>query len=222
MADYEAQTREAWQRANTFPTNKEDVYPEHTVVQEFDSFKDKFILEYGCGGGSDAISFLKRGNRVVATDIVAANVAVTKRNIALHNLSRFATVLHLEHSYPLPFESEMFDVVSSHGVIHHIVDGPEVIKEFARVLRHSGLCYIMLYTEYMYEHFKDTIDQLVAQRGITKEEAFCWCSDGEGTPYAIPYTEESGTTMLEAAGLKVLQAPLWLNEQFRTFKAIKL
>ena len=80
----------------------------------------------------------------------------------------------------------------------------------------------MLYTEYMYAYFKDTIDQLVNTRGITKEEAFCWCSDGEGTPYAIPYTEESGTAMLESAGLKVLQAPLWLNDHFRTFKAIKL
>jgi cyclopropane fatty-acyl-phospholipid synthase-like methyltransferase len=220
--DYEAQTREAWSRASTFPTNKEEVYAEHGIVQEFDLIHGKTVLEYGCGAGSDAISYLKRGNQVVAVDIIPENIEKTKANIALHNLSRSASVIKLDVSHPIPFGTEIFDVVSSHGVIHHIVEGPEVVKEFYRVLKHGGFCYLMLYTEYMYEHFLETINKLVETRGISKEEAFCWCSDGEGAPYAIPYTEEEGNAMLEAAGFRVVTSTLWLNDQFRTWKACKL
>jgi ubiquinone/menaquinone biosynthesis C-methylase UbiE len=219
--DYEAQTREAWSRASTFPTNKEEVYVEHALVQEFDFIHGKTVLEYGCGAGSDAISYLKRGNQVVAVDVVLENIKKTKENIALYNLSRSASVIKLDVSHPIPFGNEIFDIVSSHGVIHHIVEGPEVVKEFYRVLKHGGFCYLMLYTEYMYEHFLETINKLVETRGISKEEAFCWLTDGEGTPYARSYDEEQGNALLEDAGFKVVTSTLWLNDHFRTFKSVK-
>lgn len=219
--DYEEQTREAWVRAGGFPTNKEEVYPDHKIVQEFDLIHGKTVLEYGCGAGSDAISYLKRGNQVVAVDIVASNIERTKANIALHNLSRSASVIKLDVSHPIPFGNELFDIVSSHGVIHHIKEGPQVVQEFYRVLKHGGFCYLMLYTEYMHEYFQETINKLVETRGISEEEAFCWCSDGEGAPYAIPYTEEQGNAMLEEAGFKVVTSTLWLNDHFRTFKGVK-
>jgi len=219
--DYEERTRISWARAATFPSNKEEVYPDHKIVQEFDLIHGKTVLEYGCGAGSDAISYLRRGNQVVATDIVAANIERTKSNIALYNLSRAASVIKLDVSHPLPFGNELFDVVSSHGVIHHIKEGPKVVEEFYRVLKHGGFCYLMLYTEYMYDYFLETINNLVETRGISKEEAFCWCSDGEGAPYAVPYSEEEGNSMLKAAGFRVVISTLWLNDHFRTFKAIK-
>ncbi len=221
MSDHLTYVRKAWQRAGKFPTNKEEVYPEHGVVQEFDAHTNKDVLEYGCGAGSDAISYLKRGNRVTVCDVVPENVAQAKKNIQMFNLQSKANFVSLQVSHPLPFEDDMFNLVNSHGVIHHIPTGPEVVKEFYRVLKPGGLCYIMLYTDYLWDHFEEKVQKLMMERNLSQEEAFCWCTDATDTPYAIPYSEEQGTAMLRLAGLKVLKSMLWQQDFFCTYKAIK-
>ncbi len=221
MSDHLTYARKAWQRAGEFPTNKEEVYPEHGVVQEFDTHTNKDVLEYGCGAGSDALSYLKRGNRVTVCDIVPENVAQAKKNIQMFNLQSKANFIPLQVSHPLPFEDATFQLVNSHGVIHHIPTGPEVVKEFYRVLKPGGLCYIMLYTDYLWDRFEEKVEGLMRQRGITKEEAFCWCTDGVDSPYAIPYTEDEGIAMMGLTGFKLLKSTLWLNDHFCTYKGVK-
>jgi ubiquinone/menaquinone biosynthesis C-methylase UbiE len=218
--DYLNKSKEAWTRAANFPTNKECVYTEHGLVQEFDAHHDKNVLEYGCGGGSDAISYLRRNNKVTACDIVPDNIKAASKNVELYGLSNFTPVL-LPTSIPLPFPDSVFDIVNSHGVLHHIPYAKDVVKELYRVTKDEGLCYIMLYTEFLYEYFKKSVDQLMLAHDISEQEAFSWMTDGEGTPYADWYDEDAGIELLEQAGYKVLMATAWLNNHFRTFKAIK-
>src|SRR4030067_2872760 len=73
--------REFWKKAASYPESKEDYYPEHAAVQEFNQYTGKRVLEYGCGGGSDALSYLRRGNTVAYLDIVPSNVIVTSPRI---------------------------------------------------------------------------------------------------------------------------------------------
>lgn len=222
MNDYLKKSKESWSRASTFSVNKEDVYPEHTLAQQFDNHHDKDVLEYGCGAGSDTLSYLRRGNVVTACDIVPTNIDTTKRNVLFNGFAEQATFVLLDKSVPLPLGDSTFDVVTSHGVVHHIINAPDVVKEFYRVTKPGGMCYLMLYSEYLFEHHRDTISHLMLSRGITLEEAFCWCTDGEGTPYATPYTEKEGVKLLEDAGYKYQDCMLWLNGFFRTFRAVKL
>lgn len=100
--------RKFWKVASTFPPNKEDVYPEHTKAQEFDALpSNSLVLEYGCGGGSDAMSFLRRGHRVVACDINPSNIASTGARIreadALRFHERYATWMLLKSDEIRPF-----------------------------------------------------------------------------------------------------------------------
>jgi SAM-dependent methyltransferase len=219
--DYEARTRKIWTRAASFPANKEAYYPEHATVQEFDLHRGKEILEYGCGGGSDALSFLKRGNNVTFVDVVRGNVTAT-----FSRLIRLTTVCSVEgrtldRGDELPFLSETFDIVSAHGVLHHIPKPVPVVKEFWRVLRPHGLLYVMLYTEGYFKELQPRIANLQREKHLAFEEAAGWCTDAEGVPWSMFYTEVQGRALLENAGFKVLQAPLWNKGCFRTFKAEK-
>ena len=74
---YIDKSKKFWVSASTFPGDKEAVYPEHGIVQEFDKHTGKLVYEYGCGGGSDVMSYLRRGNKVYATDIVPDNIYLT-------------------------------------------------------------------------------------------------------------------------------------------------
>lgn len=205
--------------ASTYVLNKTAVYPEHTGVQEFDLHHGKKVMEYGSGVGSDAWEYARRNNFVTCCDIVEGNLKKAEENLSSFGLK--GNYVLLENSFPLPFEDYTFDLVNSHGVIHHIPQAPEVIKEFYRVLKPGGLCYIMLYSEFLGLRFASQIEPLMKQHGLSKEEAFCWLVDRPGTPYAIPYTKEAGEKLLTDAGFRMEKSVLYNDDYFRTYKAIK-
>jgi ubiquinone/menaquinone biosynthesis C-methylase UbiE len=213
-------TRAAWKRAGTFPANKEQVYLDHAKAQEFDQHKDKKVFEYGCGGGSDAMSYLRRGNIVWYADVVSENVAVATQRISQADLGRRAFPLVLAETSQILLAGSVFDVVNAHGVLHHIVDPTPVLDEFYRILKADGLLYVMLYTESLWKRFEPQMKILMnMKRCRNQEEAFCWCTDGEGAPYARAYTEDEGRELLARSGFSVVSTLVYNNGDFRTFKA---
>src|SRR5215472_10370852 len=212
--------RDTWKLAQGFPVDKESVYPEHAVVQEFDRFTGRHCLEYGCGGGSDVRSLLRRGHYVWFVGIVAENVELTRLRILseLDRMRAFGVVL--DRSDVLCFDSEMFDMVTSHGVLHHIENVAPVVAELARVLKPGGLMYAMLYTEHLERKHDAHARRLMRENNWTWERAFSDMTD-RGTFYARAYTENEGRALFEGAGLGFRAAPLWNGGDFRTFQLVK-
>lgn len=190
-----------WAKAQTYPPDKERVYPEHAAVQEFDYWTGVRVLEYGCGGGSDAVSYAKRGNLVCFADIVPGNVAATSRRVQ-------GIGVILGDSAALPFPDGQFDVVNAHGVLHHIPDPAPVVQAFFRVLKPGGALYAMLYSELYYAEYLQT-------HGTNFGEF----TDGPGTPYARAYTEAEGWDLFTGAGFIPESAVLYNHNCFRRFKA---
>jgi len=224
MSQYFERSKDVWKRAGEFPADKEKEYPEHTIVQDFNHITGKDVYEYGIGGGSDLMSYLRRGNRVWGTDIVPENIEVARKRIldAGFNKDQFNLVL-LQDSYPLPFQDNSFDIISSHGVLHHIPDPKPIVKEMYRIMKPGGFIYIMLYSTTLWYHFEESgqIANFIKQYGISEEEAFGYCTDSIGVPYAIPYTVEMGYELLQQAGFHVEDHTYWLNDFFVTYKGSK-
>lgn len=213
--------RAVWTRAATFPSNKEAVYAEHAVVQEFDRHEGKRVLEYGCGGGSDAMSYLRRGCTVWYVDIVPENVEAARRRIEQSGLNVKAYPFVIDDSTKVGIIGGYFDVVNSHGVLHHIEDPLPVLLEFHRLLKPDGELYVMLYTEHLWEQNLAQVRDLVKTRQLTEREAFGWSTDGPGVPYARAYTQEEGDALLEKAGFLPTAWALYNLNHFRTFRAVK-
>ena len=211
--------REFWKCASRFPADKEAVYPAHAVVQQFDLHTGKVVVEYGCGGGSDTASWARRGNAVRALDIVPGNVDTTRERLGRELPDADVRVTCLEASAPIPLDDASADVVSCHGVLHHIAPPTHgiVLGEFARVLRPGGLLYLMLYTEHLFARGEAAMAGYPAD--WTTERRFSYFTDGGG--WARSYTEAQGVELIESFGLKVLDAPIWNSDDFRTFQAVK-
>lgn len=227
------ETRRFWKKACDFPADKEAVYPTHALAHEFDEQAKGRVLEYGCGGGSDTISIIKRGGYVFFVDVVPENVHQTRARVAEHAVKKITiggvpllggvqgherglgTVL--EHSDVLPFEDSLFDSVNCHGVLHHIPEPTmdRVIAEFHRVLRPGGHLYAMLYTEVLRENGSKPVGGMISN-GMSEERAFGMFTDGGGI--ARWYTEVSGRALFESHGFEFVKATEYVERQFRTFK----
>ena len=216
-------TREFWERAARYPIDKEAHYPDHAAAQDFDRAAHKVVLEYGCGGGSDVLSYLRRdAAQVFACDVVHSNVETTVSRAVAAGFERKIALKLLDASDRIELPSGSIDIVNAHGVVHHIVDPAPVLAEFFRLLKPGGTLTMMLYTAELEARFASRIDDLVqGEKKLTPGEAFAWCTDEEGAPYARSYTTDQGRALLEGAGFLYESSMVYNNGDFRTFRARK-
>ena len=109
------------------------------------NFQEKRVLEIGSGIGSDAEQIIRRGGIYTAVDLTEESVERIKMRFSLRNLP-FETV-ERGSALKLPFAENSFDIVFSHGVLHHIPDIQRAQKEIARILKPEGVLIMMLYAK---------------------------------------------------------------------------
>src|SRR5450432_397945 len=90
------------------------------------------VLEIGCGLGTDGAQFANGGADYTGVDLTAAAVELARKRFELFNLRGEFRTADAEN---LDFPDESFDLVYSHGVLHHTPDTPRAIREVHRVLR---------------------------------------------------------------------------------------
>ena len=115
----------------------------------FDQSKDLAVLEVGCGLGTDGAQFAKAGADYTGIDLTEAAVDLAKRRFELFQLPGAFRVADAEH---LDFPDNSFDLVYSHGVLHHTPDTAAAVREIHRVLRPGGKAVVMLYHRDSYNY----------------------------------------------------------------------
>jgi ubiquinone/menaquinone biosynthesis C-methylase UbiE len=116
---------------------------------QFARAKDLAVLEVGCGLGTDGAQFAKAGARYTGIDLTDAAVELAKRRFELFDLPGTFRVTDAER---LDFPDNSFDLVYSHGVLHHTPDTAAAIREIHRVLRPGGKAVVMLYHRDSYNY----------------------------------------------------------------------
>jgi SAM-dependent methyltransferase len=115
----------------------------------FADSKDLSVLEVGCGLGTDGAQFAKAGAKYTGIDLTHAAVDLAKRRFELFDLPGMFRVADAER---LSFPNNSFDIVYSHGVLHHTPDTAAAVREIHRVLRPGGKAVIMLYHRDSYNY----------------------------------------------------------------------
>lgn len=110
------------------------------------AFRDRDVLEIGLGQGADSEQIIRRGASWSGLDLTQASVDRVRTRLALRKLP-YAD-LKQGSVLSIPYETDSFDIVFSHGVLHHVPDIQIAQKEIARVLRKSGELIVMLYAKW--------------------------------------------------------------------------
>jgi ubiquinone/menaquinone biosynthesis C-methylase UbiE len=113
-------------------------------------FNNKKVLEIGLGQGADSMQIIDRGAKYYGIDLTEESVRRVKERFALFNRSyEEVQVANAEH---IPYANETFDIVYSHGVIHHSPHIEAIVEEIHRVLKPGGQAVIMLYHKSSYNY----------------------------------------------------------------------
>jgi SAM-dependent methyltransferase len=119
------------------------------IAADFASARGLQVLEIGCGLGTDGAQFAAAGADYTGVDLTEAAVALARRRFELFDLpGKFQTA----DAENLEFAAASFDLVYSHGVLHHTPDTEKAIGEIHRVLRPGGRAIVMLYHRGSYNY----------------------------------------------------------------------
>jgi SAM-dependent methyltransferase len=119
------------------------------LAADFAGTKGLRVLEIGCGLGTDGVQFARAGADYTGVDLTNAAVELAQKNFDLHGLSGTFRTADAEN---LDFANDSFDLVYSHGVLHHTPDTAQAVKEIHRVLRPGGRAVVMLYHRDSYNY----------------------------------------------------------------------
>lgn len=108
-------------------------------------FNGKRVLEIGLGQGADAEQIIRRGAIWSGLDLTPESVERVSARMRVRGL-RYDCIERAS-ALSMPFADDSFDIVFSHGVLHHIPDIRAAQHEIARVLKPEGRLIAMLYAK---------------------------------------------------------------------------
>lgn len=193
---------------------------------DFSKWAGRRVLEIGCGAGAASCLFAKGGADVIAIDLTAAAMRLTRDNARQQALD--VAVLNMD-AEKTAFRSESFDFVFSWGVLHHSSRPEVAFGEVARILKQGGECLLMVYNRNSLRYYFKGLYWLLAKgklfRGDTLASVQRHFTDGY---YHKHYTAAELVAALAAAGLHVSSTavshmakkmipwiPLWLDEYLK-------
>jgi 2-polyprenyl-3-methyl-5-hydroxy-6-metoxy-1,4-benzoquinol methylase len=179
------------------------VEPHIPAFAQFERWKDKKVLEVGCGIGTDTISFARAGAKVTAIDYSEKSLAIARRRAEIYGLDiDFYKANAEEISKVVPVEE--YDLVYSFGVIHHTPRPRQAVSEIRKYMGPNSELKIMVYHRYSWKTFRIL---MTYGRGVfwKIDELIARYSEAQtGCPVTYTYTKKSIKEMLE--GFEVLEA----------------
>lgn len=146
FSDAEIGTREFFERIEAHRYEKEWHIP---AAANFANTRGLKVLEIGCGLGTDGAQFAKAGADYTGVDLTNAAIELARKRFELFGLTGKFQVADAEN---LDFPDESFDVVYSHGVLHHTPAIDAAAQEIHRVLKPGGRVIVMLYHRGSYNY----------------------------------------------------------------------
>jgi len=132
FSDAEIGTREFFDRVEQHRYEKEWHIP---AAANFASTRGLKVLEIGCGVGTDGLQFARAGATYTGVDLTEAAVDLARKNFESAGMPGQFRVSDAER---LDFTDESFDIVYSHGVLHHTPDIEAALREIPKIAKRTG------------------------------------------------------------------------------------
>jgi ubiquinone/menaquinone biosynthesis C-methylase UbiE len=197
---------------------------------DWKSAAGKSVLEIGLGIGADGTRWAEFAGSYTGVDLTSEAVYATKLHFDYLKLKGNIIQGNAE---ALDFPDKTFDIIYSHGVLHHTTHIEKTFKEINRVLNPNGQFIVMLYAKgsfnywfriQVYFRHRLLLEILKNKLGLKSKgnwalhienfkktgwKYLSWrvfphhCTDGPDCTIANIYSQNKVKEMLESAGFKV-------------------
>ena len=125
---------------------------EHHLITDIDweAGRGKEVLEIGLGVGADATMWAKHHANYTGIDLTNEAVEATRKHFDFLGLKGNISQANAE---ALPFPDASFDLIYSHGVLHHTPHMQAAINQVYRVLKPGEKFIVMLYTKESFNYW---------------------------------------------------------------------
>ena len=140
--------------------------------------------------------------KLIAADVSDTSIEQSKNRLKLHNKKIDILLLDPE-LHQIPLEDNSVDSIHSSGVLHHMINPINTLKEFRRIIKPNGTCQIMVYNyESIWVHLYVAHELMIddnsiksrirnpfkmAQKPSSLSEAFRSSTDGKNCPVSRFY-----------------------------------
>jgi 2-polyprenyl-3-methyl-5-hydroxy-6-metoxy-1,4-benzoquinol methylase len=114
-------------------------------IVDFAAYRNRRLLEVGCGVGIDLARFARAGAQVTGVDLSATAIRLAQQNFQQQGLTADFCIMNGEE---LQLADNSFDVVYAHGVLQYTANPQQMVNELHRVLRPGGRAILMVYNTY--------------------------------------------------------------------------
>jgi 2-polyprenyl-3-methyl-5-hydroxy-6-metoxy-1,4-benzoquinol methylase len=128
------------------------VEPHIPLFADFGRWKNKQVLELGCGIGTDSINFAKAGAELTIVELSDVSLDICKKRFEIYGLKATFINGNIEEVEDL-VNHKQFDLIYSFGVIHHTKTPKNVINCVYKLLKDDGEFRFMVYSKISYKVF---------------------------------------------------------------------
>jgi len=163
-----------------------DYFRNTIILKELKKYRGiRKILDYGCGIGNMFTYFVRNGYTATGMDISKTAIDYVKKKVAtIPARSNVRVICGTFETVPVP--SRTFDAIWCGEVLEHAPDDATVVKNFYRVLRAGGRCFISVphsmqhwsdideYWGHYRRYSEDEIRSLFRRYGFIVERTIIW------------------------------------------------
>jgi SAM-dependent methyltransferase len=117
---------------------------------DFESLRDKDVLEIGVGNGSHAALLARHARSFTGIDLTEYAVTSTRERFRRFELAGNVARMDAEE---MKFSDASFDFIWTWGVIHHSSNTKRILQEMHRVLRPGGKATVMIYYRNLWNYY---------------------------------------------------------------------
>jgi 2-polyprenyl-3-methyl-5-hydroxy-6-metoxy-1,4-benzoquinol methylase len=182
------------------------VEPHIPAFADFERWRDKRVLEVGCGIGTDTINFARHGASVTALELSGKSLEIARQRAAVYGVQdriRFYEGDAEELSKFVPVEP--YDLVYSFGVIHHTPHPERVLEELRAFTRPGSTIKIMAYHRRSWKVFWILLTYGKARFWRLKELVARHSEAQTGCPVTYTYTRREAGELLQRYAFRVTE-----------------
>jgi SAM-dependent methyltransferase len=179
------------------------VEPHIPAFAEFERWKDRRVLEIGCGIGTDTVSFARAGARVTAVELSEKSADLARQRVEVFGLGDRVSI-HVGNAEELPsiVAPQTFDLVYSFGVIHHSPHPRRIVEHVMRYMGPGSELRLMVYTRVSYKLFWIMKEENVWDMARIDEVIARNSEAQTGCPVTYSYSDQTARELL--AGFRVI------------------